>query len=51
MLRSKETLRSKELLSKKEKARKRKLRWWHKNKERLLAERRSVRWSGNGKSI
>lgn len=29
----------------------RKLRYWHKNKEKLLAERRSLKWAGNGKTI
>ena len=29
----------------------RKLRYWHKNKEKLLEERRSFHWAGNGRSI
>lgn len=35
----------------KSKAQIRRLRYWHKNKEKLLNERRSLRWAGNGKSI
>jgi len=27
----------------------RKLRYWYKNKEKFLKERKSLRWAGNGK--
>ena len=37
--------------NKKDRIRQTKLRWWHKNKEKILAERRSLGWAGNGKTI